>query len=197
MKILLLILVVSAVIVAEDTVWVYPFSELGADWEYNDWITVSSGAYMDDSHSGGYGGSYYYSYPMTSGTLTIPDENDSVTIEMNSGYAHSGYTMDSSVSALLTIEVDTGTGVLVLQNISDPHSSWDYSSFNVTDTTFISQTLSFDSEDTITLNFQAVMEGGGYLYANELFWCVWDMVITGHNVTGLNSGTWAGIKSAF
>jgi len=192
-----MILVVSAVIVTGDTVWVYPFSELGADWEYSSWIPVSNGAYMDDSHSGGYGGSYYYTYPMSSGTMNLPGEYDSVTVEMNSGYAHSGYTMDSSVSASLSIEADTGAGVFVLQNFTDSHSTWNHASFNVTDTTFISQTVPFNSGDTITLNFLAVMEGGGYLYGNELLWCVWDMVITGHENTGLNAGTWAGIKSAF
>jgi hypothetical protein len=179
-----------------DTVWTFPFIELGADW------TVGYRWEMDDT-GGHYGdplastGTDWNYSTLSSGFMTLPAGVDSITVEFMSGYDYAGGVMDGWSYISIFAEVDTGTGSYTLIDITDGVGSMGYQTYNGSDTTLINQPLLISTGETLELNFTGGTDIGGDIYWVDLYWIVWDMIIIGHGETSLSEISWARIKSSF
>ena len=196
MKASLVLIVIACAVGAADTVWMFPFTELGADWTagYQWEIDLTGGHYGDPLAS--VGTDWNYS-TLSSGIMTLPGGVDSITVEFMSGYDYAGGVMDGWSYISIFAEVDTGTGSYTLIDITDGVSSMGYQTYSASDTTLVSQPLLISTGETMELNFTGGVDMGGDIYWVDLYWIVWDMIITGHGETSLNRTSWASIKSSF
>jgi len=65
------------------------------------------------------------------------------------------------------------------------------------DTTLISEAFPILEGEVINLTFTSGVDQGGDIYWLNLYWALWDMVITGYENTSLSRTTWASIKNSF
>ncbi len=196
MKKTILFLVFFSSIVFADTVWTFPFSELGADWELEyPWVVNDTGAIYSTSYDDVDLAFVYRSF--NSGLLTVPESIDSITIEFYSGYEYDGYAMDGGSYISISAEVDTGVAPYSLVDVYDGLDSYNYASYEGSDTTLVWCVLPYQTGDTFELDFTGGVYTYGYIAGVNLYWSVWDMTITGHGGTSLNRYTWAEIKSSF
>ena len=191
MKFAIILFVLICFTAFGDTVWYYPFTELGADWEFSVWDSTATGL----SYTGDIYGGYIDGVTASSGDLTLPAGVDSFTVEMWSGYDHDGIVMDAGIDTELKATVYTPNAHYTIFWETMSNSGWDRSSFYESDTTFVSETIQPDGDNTISLEFFTEMTGWGWLYEADLYWGLWDVTITGHEDTELSRSTWAGIKS--
>jgi hypothetical protein len=197
MRFLGVILVLLTSMAFCDAVWEYPFTELGAVWEYNgNWGATADGPFYDHSMSGQYGQQSSFTTECTC-MLTMPDWCDSVTIEMSTCFQHDGYTMDAGVESGMIIEFDLVRYDQIIYDRTDSHSTWDYMSFDVTDSESLFQTFDTSSSNDCEIAFSVYRSGYGYLWSTHLNWTLSDFTITGYGVTSLESHTWASIKDLF
>lgn len=197
MKTLPILILLAPAAVWGDAVWEYPFTELNAQWDYGyGWTALLEELVFENSMYGKYDGGTDIDFETTV-SLDFPSGCDSITVAMETGFQHTGYTMDAGVSAAMVIQVDPFTSDVVIYNESDNHSSWDYHSFNVSDSASIAGTVTLTSAMDGRILFRASMSGYGYIWATTLNWSMWDMTITGHGTTSLERDTWASIKGFF
>lgn len=196
MKILsfLLLIVISAAM--SDAVWEYPFDELEPQWTYgSNWSSGSTGPTFLNTLSG-YDGDMDATY-QTTVLLAFPEGCDSITVDMDIFWEHTGYTMDGGVSIATMVQADPFTGDLGLYYASDDQASWEYSSFYTSDSDSASGTIDLDPSLEGRIIFRAQMSGYGYIWSTQLDWEVSELTITGHGVTALERNSWAAIKSLF
>lgn len=189
MRYLLSILLLTSAVSLGDTVWEYPFAELGAVWNFGS-------AWSDSSTGVSYEGSIWgdgTDAVLSSGLMTIPAGYTEITVEMDSYWHHTGGTMDGGVSMTVQAVTSNGSSTVNIFNDSDSHSSWNWSSFDESSTDEVSGT---SSADFLELEFEATQSGYGYIYESNLTWTLSNMTITGHG-TGLSRHTWGGIKGSY
>ncbi|OPL19551.1 MAG: hypothetical protein AVO35_10330 [Candidatus Aegiribacteria sp. MLS_C] len=193
-KLFILILLGPAVLWG-DAVWEYPFTELNAQWNYGSgWTGVAGGLEFEKSMYGKCDPGDDADF-QTTVFLDFPAGCDSMTVSMGTGFLHTGYTMDGGVNVSMIIQVDPFTSDVVIFNEYDNHSSPGYVSFNVSDSTDVSGTVTLTSALEGRILFRASMSGYGYMWATDLHWTMWDMTVTGHGVTRLERDTWGSIKT--
>lgn len=196
MKVYLILIVVVCAICTADTVWTFPFTELGAEWTCQTlWELDETGGHFDYPLTSACSDWWYST--MSSGIMTIPAGVDSITIEFISGYDYSGGVMDGWSYISILAEADTGTGSYTIIDIADGVSSMGYTTYNGSDTTLVTQPLPVSTGEILELKFTVGMDLGGDIYWADLYWVLWDMIITGHDETPIYSTTWAHVKRSF
>ena len=193
-KNIIILLVISTVCQAE-TVWNFPFTELGAEW-------VTENSWEMDATGGHYGpikaDEKDFSYFSFSGSgMILPVGIDSITVEFMSGYEYEGGVMDGWSYISILADADTGASPYIFLSIEDGVSSMGSGSYDGSDTTLISETFPILEGEVLNLTFTAGVDSGGDIYWLDLYWVLWDMVITGYGDTSLSQTTWATVKSSF
>ncbi len=193
-KSIIILFVFSAVCLA-DTVWNFPFAELGAEWETgNSWEMDATGGHYGSIKADGKG----FSYSLFSGSgMIFPVGIDSITVEFMSGYEYAGGVMDGWSYISILANADTGASPYIFLSVEDGISSMGSGSYEGSDTTLISETFPILEGEVLNLTFTSGVDSGGDIYWLDLYWVLWDMVITGHGDTSLSRTTWADIKNSF
>ncbi len=191
----LIIPFIFSTICLADTVWNFPFTELGAEW-------VTGNSWGIDATGGHYGpiknnekGFYYSSLSCTG--IAFPEEIDSITVEFMSGYEYDGGVMDGWSFVSIHAETDTGASPYVFLSFEDGVSSMSYTTYEGSDSTFISETFPILEGEILNLTFTTGVDSGGDIYWINLYWVLWDMKITGYDNTSLSRTSWASIKNSF
>ena len=196
MKMYLVLTVITCAVCTADTVWTFPFTELGADWTNGYlWEIDATGGHFDEPLTSAVTDWWYST--LSSGIMTLPAGVDSITIEFMSGYDYSGGVMDGWSYISILAEADTGTGSYTIIDITDGVSSMGYATYSGSDTTLVTQPLPVSTGETLELKFTVGFDMGGDIYWADLYWVLWDMIIIGHSDTSLSSTTWAYIKRSF
>ncbi len=193
-KIFLCLFLVSAPALA-DTEWTFPFTELEANWNSpSPWTIDATGAHYADPLNNELDWTYS---TLSSGVMTIPENVTSITIEFMSGYDYYGYVMDGGSYISITATADTGALPISLVDVSDGISSFNYTSYEGSDTTLVSCVLPVQTGDDLELNFTGGIDTYGDICFADLYWILWDMIIIGHDDSRLECITWAQIKNSF
>jgi hypothetical protein len=197
MKAITLILAMVPSLLYADTVWTFPFDELGAEWNLESGWNMSGTGFYTGSTGIENGAKWIYCNA-TSGWMTIPAGYDSVTVEMSCGYDYYGYAMDGgsevSIKGLAYTITDAS---YFLVDIDDGVVTYGYQSYSASDTTLISQTLPVGAGDQLSLDFTAGRNSYGYIHYVTLYWGLWDLTMIGHGDTGLARSSWGELKTLF
>ncbi len=180
---------------AAETVWEFPFEELGASWTTGfGWTMEETGGTFEVAKLRN-GVDWIY-HEFRSGTMTVPEGFDSLLIWSDQMYEYSGWAMDGgSHISMLAEAVLQGTSYEMMF-VEDGVDCYNYQSYDGSDTTPIEYGLPAAPGYELELVFTSGLNGYGYMYDMALYWSLSNMTITGFDGTPLRRSTWGALKAA-